>query len=152
MATQQTIFAKALTYLARREYSELELKRRLEQTYPEQDTEIEQALLHLKKAAYLNNARFLESRIRHRVQQGYGQNKIVLELEQHGFRRSEILAQLSEMAERETPALHALILKKFSKVQDWNAEQKQKAIAYLLNRGFQFEEIRAALRHVGVQC
>ena|ERR1700677_1121626 len=145
MSLEKSIFEKAMRYLVRREHSERELRQKLALAYPEHPGEIEEALSQLKQAAYLDDQRFLESRIRHRLQQGYGSTKISAELEMHGLGKSEILVALKIQQNDDNTALQTLIQKKFSQVNWQDSQQKNKAIGYLLRRGFPFEEIKQAL-------
>lgn len=145
MQIEKAIFEKAMRYLARRDHCERELRQKLMLAYPEHLKEIEHVLNQVKQQAYLNDQRFLEGRVRYRLQQGYGTAKIMAELENHGLKKTEILAALNAEKQGENHLLQALIQKKFSQV-DWrNSQQKNKAIQALLRRGFLFEEIKQVL-------
>ncbi len=146
MAT--TLFNKALAFLARREYSEKELYQKLCLKFPEEKTEIAKTIAILKEKQYLNNERFIEGLIRHRLNQGYGVNRIFAELTQvHGLRAEEINPYLHNN-EQEGNQIKALIIKKFKSLDFPDLAMRNKAIAYCLRRGFPLQEIKAALREV----
>lgn len=151
MHIEKTIFEKAMRYVVRRDCSERELRQKLAFAYPEHSGEIERALAQLKQLAYLDDQRFLEGRVRHRLQQGYGAVKIIAELEMHGLKKTDILTVLQAEEQDKNQMLHALILKKFSQVNWQDSQEKNKAIQALLRRGFLFEEIKAALDCANVQ-
>ena len=147
-----SLIDQALKFLARREYSEKELARKLHMQYPNQDTEIKEVLEKLKAQTYLNNQRFLESRIRHRLAQGYGSQRIILELTQvHGLDRPEIVEVLKQHAPNEGSSLEDLIRKKIKHLKLEDPKARTRVIAYCLARGFLLSEIKAALHAVSAQ-
>lgn len=142
----RTIFDKGLQFLAKRDYSERELIQKLMLYFPEQDSEILEAIEKLKASSYLDNERFLESRVRHRLQQGYGQIKILAELSQlHGFSKAEVLNHLREEPQAQNSSLGSLIAKKFPHYQEMDFKEKNKAIQFCLRRGFTLDQIKRLL-------
>ena len=142
------IKTKAIDYLARREHSRKELQIKLEQHFTDGDL-IQQVLTELETEKYLSNARFLESRIRHRLMQGQGRLKISQELTQiHGFKNEEIKAALATLpeAEGELEQLHQHIQKKHPKLDRQDKTELASITRKLLQRGFSYDLIKLALQ------
>ncbi len=146
------IFDQALSYLSRRDYSERELKYKLLRQHPDEFLAIEAALSKLKTLSYLNDQRFLTGRIHHRQSQGYGTERILLELTKiHGFDKRDVLKILQADKQQNQDVLKTLIAKKSAKLNLQDLHSRNKLIAYCLQRGFRFEEIKQALCLVSAQ-
>lgn len=142
----RSIFDKGLQFLAKRDYSERELAQKLTLYFPEDEMGITEAIQNLKARAYLNNQRFLEGRVRHSLQQGYGRNKIVAELNQlHGFSKSEVLAYLETADNNQDEFLQILITKKCPNYLTLDFKERNKLIQFCLRRGFSMDQIKKAL-------
>ena len=127
MKEGKSLKARALDLLARREYSRLELKRRLA-PHAESEDEIDSLL-----AAYIHSKS--RSRGRLRLQQ---------ELAAKGVDESLVRANLPD---RDTELANALAVlhKKFAAPpQDF--QEKQKQIRFMLYRGFEMDIVQAALK------
>lgn len=143
-----SIYNKALQFLARRDYSEKELLQKLRLHFPESEPlQIQSVLEKLKAQKYLDNQRFMAGRIRHRLEQGYGPNKIIAELAiTHGFDKNAVIAELQvEKNQDESQVLKHLIQKRFAKVNFSDRQAKNKVIQYCLRRGFELEQIKAII-------
>lgn len=142
------MYEKALQFLVRREHSERELKQKLCMRYPEQKAGIDAIIEKLKAEHYLDDKRFIESRVRHRLGQGYGPNKIISELSQmHGIAKTEILQALNhEENQALDDPLKSLITKRFGHLDLTDFVIKNKAIQYCINRGFHLNEIKKILK------
>ncbi len=141
------LFDKALQFLTRREYSEKELGCKLKR-FSLDSSEVDKTLHQLKALGYLDNQRFLESRIRHRLNQGYGSNRVVAELTQvHGFSREEIHPYLLPIE----GTLKTLIQKKAKGLDLTDRQARQKLVQHCLQRGFLLGEILATLHDVSAQ-
>ncbi|MCX7122378.1 MAG: regulatory protein RecX [Gammaproteobacteria bacterium] len=142
------IKTKAIDYLSRREHSVKELQAKLEQHFTDTD-QIKEALEALQTEGYLSNSRFLESRIRHRLNQGYGRIRITQELSHlHGFKSTDIQAGFVLFAELndEGNQLSQFIKKKYPHFDPENKLEIQKITKKLLQRGFDYASIKDALR------
>ncbi len=139
----EKIKSKALSHLSRREHSVQELRSKLSQHFNTPDL-IERVLNELASSQLLSNSRFLESRIRHRLAQGYGALKIMQELTQsHGFKKSEVSPFLTEQAaETEESELARLIQKKYAQFKLDQPQEKAKLIQKLQQRGFAYSTIK----------
>ncbi len=133
----------ALRLLTRREYSEQELSQRLLKTYAQD--EVNEVIAACKAQRLLSDERFVESRLRHRISQGYGPRFIQQDLSQHGICQELIATHLTEDDDFWVDNAHRLLQKKY---RDFNAAAKMKAQRYLYQRGFSGSQIQAALRQV----
>lgn len=136
---QQKIKGRAIYYLAKREYSAAELSQKLERAFPDQDDLVATVIAALLTDGALSNDRFLESRIRHRLAQGYGPEKIRHELKSlHGFSSQEIGVALENAEISVDAQLHAVLNKKFPHLDVNNPHEKNRAIRFLMQRGFSY--------------
>ena len=159
--------ARALGWLAQREQSRLELRRKLlrlarlqaaraeqveqaeskparpDSTDRQQDPalQVEQLLDALQAQGLLSDTRFAESRIRVRAP-GLGVRRIEMELAQHGLK---LQAQpLQQLRDSELQRAHRLWQRKFgSPAEDARARARQ--MRFLAGRGFSGEVIRRVL-------
>src|SRR5690348_18281303 len=102
-ATDRDAYDRALGMLARREYSQRELRARLEHAGCD-EAESESALRKLREQEYQDDARFGEMIVRARVGQGYGPARIQAELRSHGLPDAAI-RDLLEGAEADWEAI-----------------------------------------------
>ncbi len=140
---------KAIEYLARREHSVKELQTKLAH-HSSDPQEIQTLLAELLADNTLSPARFLESRIRHRLHQGYGRLKITQELAQvHGFKNTDIHAAFDHLSpeESELDQLQALLQKKYPDFESLDPTATQKIIKKLMQRGFRYDLIRQLVKH-----
>jgi len=153
MGNINPIYNKALQFLARREHSVAELTQKLLRTFPDAQAEIEQCCSELIERNYLSNERFLISRIRHRLNQGYGPEHIIAEIVQvhHLSRDAVVLALAAAQEDTGNSPLKALISKKALNLDLTDFKTRQKLIAYCLRRGFRLSEVKAVLHDVDVQ-
>lgn len=134
----------ALRLLSRREHSAAELKYKLARRGHE-DEQAEGIVGRLAEAGWQSDERYAEMLVRNRIEQGYGPLRIRAELEAARVDGAAISAALDgagvDWAERVT-AVHA---RKFKSVPQGAAEW-QKQYRFLAGRGFEPEQIRAALK------
>ena len=145
---------RALGYLALREYSRLELGRKLAR-YAEPDDDIEAVLDFMEKARFLSTERFSEALIRRRAS-SFGNSRIMAELRTHQLDPELLARSKAELTESEQARARAVWEKKFgsaggagSAVESGaptDPAQRAKQIRFLAQRGFSPEAIRAAMR------
>lgn len=129
----------ALNLLARREYSQKELKQRLISRFPLAD--VEEVLAQCIRQCLLSDERFVESRIRHRVQQGYGPNWILQELQQYGIDTELVENYLPQDEGYWTEQALRVIQKKWG----GQASPIPKIQRYMFQKGYCTSHIRQAL-------
>ncbi|HJR12728.1 MAG TPA: regulatory protein RecX [Rhodanobacteraceae bacterium] len=138
---ERSAYDRALGMLARREYSQRELRARLERAGCDED-ESESALRTLQKQQYQDDDRFGEMIVRARVGQGYGPTRIRAELRSHGLTDAAIRALLDGAdADWETSAM-AQLRKKYGNKPAADHAERGKRAAFLLRRGFSAATVR----------
>lgn len=120
----------ALCLLARREYSQKELTERLNRQFPPE--EVKQVIAECLQKHLLSDKRFVESRIRHRIQQGYGPKWIEQDLRHHGIESELIFAFLPDDENFWIEQAHRLIEKKTQKTE----KDIQKLQRFLYQKGY----------------
>lgn len=135
---------KALDFLARREHSEFELKQKLirRDFIPE---EIDALLNSLKEKGLLNEERFIQSYINRRSKLGFGPKHIAQGLKQCGIKVLPDLVLDEENVYWED-LLKKVWLKKF-KILPASSEDYVRQMRFLLQRGFNSNQIRKAFRN-----
>lgn len=127
--------------LARREYSEFELRNKMqEKAFSEE--EIENALTHCQQKNWQSDKRFAENYINARTQRGYGVNRIKQELRQlKGVSNDIIEEALGEtLVDWESLALSVLKKKFPTYAEKQTPKMKQKIWQYMISHGFYSEE------------
>lgn len=163
--------ARAVALLAQREHSAMELRRKLlriardrqaeaaeasaglSDDFPDEDesqgpsVEVDAVLDWLKTNGYLDESRFVESRIHVRSQR-FGQRRIEQELAQHGL--SMDAEQRSTLAAGELERACELLRRKFGEGPAADAAALAKRLRFLVGRGFGSDLARRAVRRVAV--
>ncbi|WP_377159152.1 regulatory protein RecX [Roseateles sp. UC29_93] len=161
--------ARAIALLAQREHSAMELRRKLlriardrqaeasEASEPRGDEfadeagskglddEVDAVLDWLKANAYLDESRFVESRIHVRSQR-FGQRRIEQELAQHGLALDA--EQRSTLVAGELDRACELLRHKFGDGPALDAAALAKRLRFLIGRGFGSDLARRAVRRV----
>lgn len=142
--TGLTLKGRALAYLARREYSRVELKRKL-MAHAESEIQLEALLDELEAQSWLSAQRFTDSMLRRQAPR-LGSARVLHELKKHQLDESLISEARTLLQENETERAYAVWKKKFGhKIALANIEPQQRAkerakqIRFLLMRGFTAE-------------
>lgn len=137
----RSAYDRALGMLARREYSQRELRTRLARAGCD-EAESESAIGKLQQQHYQDDQRFGAMLVRARVGQGYGPARIRAELRSHGLADPAIRALL-DAAEADWGALAmAQLRKKYGGRPAADHAERGKRAAFLLRRGFAAETVR----------
>jgi regulatory protein len=151
---QISLREKALGYLARREHSYLELKRKLRAHVPITDEGVEpdmeahyeaiDALLEdFKQRGWLSEARFTEQLV-HARQRKFGSQKIAHELREKGVDEQIVKDAIETVKENDVANALAIWRKKF-RAAPVNREEWAKQARFLQSRGFGFDVIKKVL-------
>ena len=135
---------KAMDFLARREYGQAELTRKLiDKGF---DPEVaEQAILKLSDEGLQSDTRFAESFVQSRINQGKGPVRIRLDLGQRGIGDSTVEIALEE-ADADWHALAREIrVKKFGRARPSDFKEKARQMRFLQYRGFEQGHIQVAV-------
>lgn len=139
---------RALDLLARREHSRLELERKLLDRGFDQEI-VADVVDALQADKLLDEDRFLESFIRTRVGKGQGPARIEADIGQRGIERSRVRAWLRD-AELNWFSLAAGVReKRFGPERPGSFEERARQAKFLQYRGFDNEQINAALELSG---
>ncbi len=166
----KAVKATALRYLARREYSRLELFRKLSLKYASGD-HIQAVLDELEEQGYQSDDRFTEMFIRTKVRAGNGPFKIKIELREKGICESTVLSafdrqsidwlaiaqQVQEKRFGRNDSIESASLEQQAAVVDdqdsmykssshKDPSELAKQIRYLKNKGFYQEHIEQVVR------
>ena len=142
MKEGKSLKARALDLLARREYSRLELKRRLA-PHAESEDEIDSLLAELSDRQWQSDERYTEAFIDSKSR-SRGRLRLQQELAAKGVDESLVRANLPD---RDTELANALAVlhKKFA-APPQNFQEKQKQIRFMLYRGFEMDIVQAAFK------
>ncbi len=151
---QISLREKALGYLARREHSYLELKRKLRANVPVTDEGVEpdmeahyeavDALLEdFKKRGWLSETRFTEQLV-HARQRKFGSQKIARELREKGIDEQVVKDAIEAVKENDVANALAIWRKKF-RAAPANRDEWAKQARFLQSRGFGFDVIKKVL-------
>ncbi|SMF07401.1 regulatory protein [Alteromonadaceae bacterium Bs31] len=140
----KAIYDKALRLLARREYSERELRQKLpqkmegsqEQIY----SELDEIIARLQSLGYQSDERFAFSYARMRQSKGFGAERISLELGEKGV-ATELVAQALAALEEKWPDIIGEAWQKKFKSPPADYAEKAKQQNFLRYRGFRYADI-----------
>jgi len=139
---------KAIALLASRARTEKEIVGALRKNaYPEQT--IARVMARLLEAGYLNDADFAQHWAVSRANKGMGTRRIRMELRQKGVSQEEIDAALSSVDEDDMMTAAIKIAEKSARGKDLSSpSDRQKIMAALARRGYDFSVARQALIHI----
>ncbi len=143
----QDIRNSALRLLARREHSVLELREKLSLRGANPE-DLDQVITYLIEGNYLSDIRYAEMIIRRRSAQGYGLRKVSYELSGKGVKQQDIQESLRAQGIDWGEVAIATLRKKFRSPPESPLEI-QKYQRFLQQRGFDFDDIKAALDAIG---
>lgn len=133
MSPKYSAQSYVLYLLAKREYSQVELRQKLRLKEYDED-EIESALSQAVENGWQSDERFCAVFIRYRSGQGYGPRRLNQELRQKGV-PDWLISQEMENAEIDWFALAERVFEK-KRPPVWDYKAKQKMWRYLISRGF----------------
>lgn len=140
------VMQAALNFLARREYSQYELEQKLKQRFS--TAEVDAVLEYCRQHHLLSETRFLESRLRHRLQQAYGPLWIRQDLREHRIDEAEIVAALNQGEAFWVEQARNLLVKKFGRLN--LSQQHPKIQRYLYQKGYPLSVIQQALKQASL--
>jgi regulatory protein len=134
-----------MDFLARREHSEQELRRKLNARADDVD-EVEAVLQKLKDEGLQSDERFTEAYVHHRVNAGIGPLKMRYELRQKGIDESLADTILEPMAEQWESMMRRQRERKYGEVIPSDYAERMKQARFLQNRGFSPESVMRLFR------
>ncbi len=143
--TRRSLRRIGMDFLARREHSEQELRRKLKARAGDDDA-VEVVLRQLKDERLQSDERFTEAYVHHRVNAGIGPLKIRYELRQKGIDESLADAILEPMAEQWESMMRRQRQRKYGEVIPATYAERMKQARFLQNRGFSPESVMRLFR------
>ncbi|MDN0084550.1 recombination regulator RecX [Crenobacter sp. SG2305] len=143
--TGKSLRARALDLLSRREYSRVELARKLA-PHADSAEELDTLLAELTERGWQSDSRFAEQ-FSHVRSQKYGARRVAQELRMKGVDDATI-RELAGSGEDEFPIARAQWQKKFGQKAD-SPQEKAKQMRFLAARGFSGGVIRRVLEAAG---
>ena len=143
---------KAVALLATRARTEQEIATALRQNaYPEEA--IARVMARLLEAGYLSDSAFAEQWASSRAAKGLGARRIRMELRQKGVDAAVIEETLGAMDTEEQLSGACKIARRAAHGKDLSLRaDRQKVMAALMRRGFDYETARQALAVLGEEC
>ena len=136
----------ALRLLLRREHSQHELTKKLDQKGFDADA-IDEAVERLILDKYLSDERFAECYVRHRANAGYGPDRIANELRERGVSEGNIAHGFSVFEGDWFIMASAVRQKKFGLALPGDFKEKAKQLRFLQYRGFTQEQLIEAMKN-----
>ena len=136
---ERSLLARALAFLARREYSRAELARKLS-IHARSSAELGRLLDDLEAKKLLSNRRFAESLARGRGER-FGAARIAQELKRHGIDAELQRATVASLKQTELARARDVWKRKFGARPTSQAERARQ-MRFLLQRGFAGETVR----------
>lgn len=138
--------ARAIRYLARRDYSRLELQKKLRPYLSDfqSDDDLVELLDELEKKGYLSDERFARSRLRTRLSR-YGNARLAYELKNNGVSSEIITRTMQELGAGEYERAQALWRRRFGQAAT-DFKERGKQMRYLLARGFSMDVVRKVVK------
>ncbi len=135
---------KAMDYLARREHSRHELCRKLQGAGFEANVALD-AIEQLRKDGLQSDRRFVDAFVQSRISRGKGPRVIRADLSQRGVRDPVIHGVLSEVEQDWDALAREVRRKKFGESRPRDVKDKARQMRFLQSRGFEPDQIRAAV-------
>ncbi len=144
---QKSLLARALSYLARREHSPAELRRKLA-PYAESAEQVDRLLDDLEAKKLLSEERFVEVLKRSRGER-FGAARIKQELKAHQVGETLVRAAVDELRSTELSRARAVWQRRFGEEPATDAAERARQMRFLAQRGFSTEVIRKVVRSGG---
>ena len=138
--TEDKIRLKILDFLSRREHSFKELTDKLKDRVESEENLLEE-LTKLKEENLQSDERFTESYTRTRSVKGFGPDKISFELKARGISENLINKIVYSDEINWMEIIRKEFKKKFNIINDLDKEDISRAKKFLLQRGFEFDQI-----------
>ena len=133
-----------MDFLARREYGQAELMKKLTGKGFRPDV-AEEAVTKLSDEGLQSDQRFAENFVQSRINQGKGPVRIRLELENRGLGEASVDAALENLSVNWTKMAQDIRAKKFGLAGPADFKDKARQMRFLQYRGFEAEQIQAAV-------
>lgn len=153
-STEKTVEFAAVALLARREHSVAELKRKLSRRHPEAMVEV--VVTRLAAKNLVSDSRFVTNFVHYHARRGQGPLRIRSELRQQDIADEAITQALADYGTADSGMNWAEVAaevrqRKFGAAQPGSLAERAKQARFLQYRGFNGDQIRAALNAAVVE-
>jgi regulatory protein len=145
----ESLRARALRFLARREHSRVELARKLA-PHAEDPVEVERVLDDFEQRGWLSERRVVEQVV-HAKRRRFGARRIENELRQKGVSEEAMAAALSGLKSGELEAAREVWRRKFGDTRARGPADRARQVRFLQGRGFDLEVIFKVIKGGGEQ-
>ena len=136
-STYDQIWEKALHLIQFRMMSRHELKRKLMDKFPNEESNISKALDEMTRVMLLDDKRYTEQLINHLTQKPIGRIKIIIETRKRGLDEDLVESFLISSGYNETEAAQRALKEKEGRVREADPRKRKfKLMNFLRNRGF----------------
>ncbi len=125
----------AMDLLARREHSEIELKRKLKRRFGN-ECAVDDQVARLAEEGLQSDARFAESFLSQRSASGYGPARLKAELRERGLSDEQIARGLQELVVDWCEVASQVLEKKFGPEPPVDVREKARRLRFMQYRGF----------------
>jgi regulatory protein len=141
--SESEIMDTVLRMLARREYSEAEIRRKLEAKQAA-ETLVDKVIARVQELGYQNDERYTACYIRYGVSQGKGPAWIAAQLYRRGIEK-KLIQQMLDAAEVDWPSIAAAQLRRKFKTPSADPKEMARQFRHLASRGFDPEMVYSAI-------
>jgi regulatory protein len=136
----------AMNFLARREHSVQELRKKLTCRFAEESM-VDEQILRLTSEGLQSNARFAESYALQRTSRGYGPVRLREELRERGVSEADIDVTINELSMDWCALASEVLNKKFGALAPSDLKEKARRVRFLQYRGFATDHYQVLLRN-----
>ena len=148
-STEKTVEFAAVALLARREHSVAELKRKLGRRHPE--AMVEAVVARLAAKNLVSDSRFVTNFVHYHARRGQGPLRIRADLRQQGITDEAITQALADSGMDWSQVAGDVRQRKFGVGRGPSLAERAKQARFLQYRGFNGDQIRAALNAAAVE-
>lgn len=144
--TAEAVQKYAMYLVERRDYTEKALKRKLDGQFA-RDKQFNQSVIDMiVDKGYVNDQRYMERMVENLMEQSIGVGKIKQKLYMKGFSQHHIEIGISKASEKDFfPDVLAVKQKKYGDAPITDIKLKQKALGFLVRKGFDFDLCNKAI-------
>lgn len=148
---ERFIFNKANNLLSRREYSKIELTKKLRQRIPNEEGLISEVIKKLEDANYLSEDRYSEMIIKKLLKRGIAEQNIINELGTHHIivTKEKIRNIAEELGLNKQEQVLLLAKKKLRLIKSKPLQkQRESLIRFLSSKGYKYEDIKSCIAEI----
>lgn len=150
LESEKAVAEAIIALLARREYSQQELRQRIAPRV-EDEVLLEQVLARLAEQGYQSDQRCAAMLARQRAEQGYGRRRIQQDLRQRGIDKGLIDETLAALAVDWFELARQHAQRRYGSAPPGDARERARRMRHLLGRGFEYEEVNQVFAESGHQ-